>query len=77
MGQEAKEDSIAGNDGYICSLCRDRLSPAIAEAARRYRCLQRTLQRHPTMQRRMLLRAYKWSKPRILRFRSAIGMTGT
>jgi hypothetical protein len=35
--------------------------------------LQRMLQRHPTMQGCMLLRAYKWSNPRILRFRSAVG----
>src|SRR5690242_14012031 len=55
---------------------RDRLSPAIAEAARSHRRLQRTLQRHPTMQGSMLLRAYKWSNAWVMRFRSAVGTTG-
>jgi hypothetical protein len=51
---------------------RDHLSPAIAETASTYRRLQRSLQRHPTMQGRMLLRLYQWSNARILCFRSAI-----
>jgi hypothetical protein len=60
----------------VTVLCAGTLSARQLQTARSYRRLQRTLQRHPTMQGRVLLRAYKWSNPRIVCFRSAISKTG-
>jgi hypothetical protein len=55
----------------MCSVRRDAFSTAVTEAVS-YQRVQRALQRHSIMQRRMLLRAHQWSNPRILCFRSAV-----
>jgi hypothetical protein len=70
--EQADQTHIAGGDRHGGSFRRDGFSTAIAQERGPDWRLQRTLQRQPAVQRRVLLRTYQWSKPRILRFRSAI-----
>jgi len=63
---------VAYSNRHGCSMRRDGFRATTAHERETDRRVQRPLQRHPAVQRRMLLRLYQRSNARILRFRSAI-----
>lgn len=70
--EQEDQTHIAGRDRNGGSFRRDGFSAATAQERGPDWRLQRTLQRHAAVQRCLLLRAYQWSKPWIVRFRSTI-----